>query len=124
VWVLLGATSEMCPFATLMAAGCTVAAVARPSPRMQVSSLDDAKSSLGGGKSSLGDAKSSLDDAKSSLGDAKSSLGDAKSSLGDAKSSPGEAKSSLGDVCTRCSTPTWTRATARRTRQCCAAWPW
>lgn len=33
VYVLLGATSEMCPFATLMALGCTVVAVQRPSSR-------------------------------------------------------------------------------------------
>jgi hypothetical protein len=47
VWVLLGATSEMCPFETLMAAGCTVAAVARPSSRIQ-KLLDVAKASPGG----------------------------------------------------------------------------
>jgi len=47
VWVLLGATSEMCPFATLMAVGgCTVAAVARPSSRLQ-KLLDIAKASPG-----------------------------------------------------------------------------
>jgi len=46
VYVLLGGTSEMCPFKLLMALGCTVVAVQRPSSRLQ-KLLDFARTSPG-----------------------------------------------------------------------------
>uniref|UniRef100_A0A7S0MV08 Uncharacterized protein n=1 Tax=Pyramimonas obovata TaxID=1411642 RepID=A0A7S0MV08_9CHLO len=46
VYVLLGATSEMCPLKALLALGCTVVAIQRPSPRV-VKLIQAAKASPG-----------------------------------------------------------------------------